>query len=380
MPDNMLQLMENWDGYSSGNRALSARQTENVGMLVKLIVNEGGLTEQQRHLALEEASGVPDFPLMFASVLNKELIPAYLDTPPVLEAVTHRGRPLPDFSQATRHRVDGIDEPLNEVAAGGPYVERDASEKQFTIQLKKYGNTFGLLWEAWLRDGADLGAFRDIGQRQARAVRRTREFLVASEIVDANGPHASLVGTNVGNQSALAVTTLTIVNLETAMTELESYSPTYATDLPIANAAKFLVVGNPQRLNAQSILSSTNIQWTDGGTAAITANRTNNVVAQEGLTLISSPWINKIATSKPLSWMLFADPRDIVGVETAVLRGHENPELWMKSPNAVAAGGAAVSPFMGDFDRDEIMWRVRDAYAAARRDVLAVWGSTGAGS
>ena len=380
MPDNMLELMENWDGYTSGNRALSARQEQEMARFVGLVMNEGGLTTRQRSLALEEAAGLPDFPLMFASVLNKELIPAYLDTPPVLEAVTHRGRPLPDFSTAERYRIDGIDEPLNEVAESGPYVEKDADEIKFTIQLQKYGNTFALSWEAWLRDGADLGAFRDIGQRQARAARRTREFLIASQIVDANGPHASLVGTNVGNQASLAVTTLTIANLETAMTELESYSPAYNTSLPIANAAKFLVVGNPQRLNAQSILSSTTIQWTDGGTAATVGHRTNNVVAQEGLTLISSPWINKIATSKPLSWMLFADPRDLVGVETAVLRGHENPELWMKSPNAVAAGGAAVSPFMGDFDRDEIMWRVRDAYAAARRDVLAVWGSTGAGS
>lgn len=380
MPDEMLQIIENWEGYGAATRALSARQDAQVAGLVKLIVNEGGLTMRRKALALEEASGVPDFPLMFASVLNKELIPAYLDTPPVLGQATRRGRPLPDFSQATRHRVDGIDEPLNEVAESGPYVEQNPSEVQFTIQLKKYGNTFGLSWEAWLRDGADLGAFRDIGQRQARAARRTREFLIASQFVDANGPHASLVGTNVGNQASLSVLTLTIENLETALEEIEAYSPAYNTDLPIANAAKFLLVGTPQRLNAQSILSSTTIQWTDGGTAATVGHRTNNVVAQEGLTLIVSPWINKIATSKTASWLLVSDPNDIAAIETATLQGHENPELWMKSPNAVAAGGGAVSPFMGDFDRDEIMWRVRDAYAAAQRDVLAVWGSTGAGS
>jgi hypothetical protein len=380
MPDQLLQIMENWNGYGAAARALSAQQTQRVGALVKLIVNEGGLTTRQRALALEEASGVPDFPLMFASVLNKELIPAYLDTPSVLGQATRRGRPLPDFSQATRHRVDGIDEPLNEVAESGPYTEQNPSEVQFTIQLKKYGNTFGLSWEAWLRDGADLGAFRDIGQRQARAARRTREFLIASQFVDANGPHASLVGTNVGNQAALAVTTLTIENLETALTELEAYSPAYNTDLPIANAGKFLAVGTPQRLNAQSILNSSTMQWTDGTGAGATAQRTNNVVAQQGLTLIVSPWINKIATSKPLTWMVVSDPNDIAAIETATLQGHENPELWMKSPNAVAAGGAAVSPFMGDFDRDEIMWRVRDAFAAAQRDVLGIWGSTGAGS
>ena len=380
MPSDMLQLMEHWEGYSTANRALSVQQNQRLDAFVGLVMNEGGLTTQQRSLALEEAAGVPDFPLLFASVLNKELIPAYQDTPPVLEPLTFRGRPLPDFSEATRHRVDGLDEPLNEVAESGSYTEKNAQEVQFTIKLKKYGNTFGLSWEVWLRDGADIGAFRDVAMRQARAARRTREWLTAIQIVDANGPHATLVGTDDGNQASLAVLTLTIENLETAMTELEAYSPAYNTDLPLANGAKFLLTGTPNRLNAQSILASSNIQWTDGTGAAATAQRTNNAVAQQGLTLIASPWINKIATSKPLTWMLFSDPRDITALETGVLRGHENPELWMKSPNAVAAGGAAVSPFSGDFDRDEIIWRVRDAYAVAQRDVLGVWGSTGAGS
>lgn len=46
-------------------------------------------------------------------------------------------------------------------------------------------------------------------------------------------------------------------------------------------------------------------------------------------------------------------------MEIGFLTGHETPELFMQSPNAVRVGGGAVDPMDGDFRTDSIDWKVR---------------------
>ena len=61
----------------------------------------------------------------------------------------------------------------------------------------------------------------------------------------------------------------------------------------------------------------------------------------------------------------------------ARLRGHEEPEIFMKNPNAIKIGGGQ-DPFNGDFDYDSVEYKVRHVCGAAVADYRGSYASTGA--
>jgi hypothetical protein len=62
------------------------------------------------------------------------------------------------------------------------------------------------------------------------------------------------------------------------------------------------------------------------------------------LKVVVDPYIPVIATTHgDTSWFMFADPNySREAIRIGFLRGHETPEIWMKSPNAVRVGGGAM--------------------------------------
>jgi len=81
------------------------------------------------------------------------------------------------------------------------------------------------------------------------------------------------------------------------------------------------------------------------------------------------PYIPVIDTSQNLNtWYVFADPSQGAAMEFGYLRGHETPEICMKSSDKVSVGGAALSPFSGDFATDNIFYRVRIVKGSTQLD------------
>lgn len=66
-------------------------------------------------------------------------------------------------------------------------------------------------------------------------------------------------------------------------------------------------------------------------------------------------------------------------MEMAYLRGHEMPEICMKSSDKVTVGGAALSPFSGDFATDNIMYRVRIVHGGTQLDPRYAYSQDGSG-
>jgi hypothetical protein len=64
-------------------------------------------------------------------------------------------------------------------------------------------------------------------------------------------------------------------------------------------------------------------------------------------------------------------------VELGFLQGHEEPQITMKSPNAVMVGGGDVNAFAGDFDTDSIEFRVRHVVGGLAMDPRMIVGSFG---
>ena len=81
------------------------------------------------------------------------------------------------------------------------------------------------------------------------------------------------------------------------------------------------------------------------------------------------------------SWWLFAAAS--IGrpaIEIGFLRGHESPEIFIKSPNVQAAGAGSVDAMNGDFDTDSIMYKVRHVFGGTQLDPKATVMSNGSGA
>ena len=55
-------------------------------------------------------------------------------------------------------------------------------------------------------------------------------------------------------------------------------------------------------------------------------------------------------------------------MEFGYLRGHETPEICMKSSDKVSMGGGDLSAFSGDFATDNIFYRVRIVKGSTQLD------------
>ncbi|GAF98587.1 unnamed protein product, partial [marine sediment metagenome] len=225
-------------------------------------------------------------------------------------------------------------------------------ERKHYYAVKKYGRQFDISWEAIIND--DLGALRDTPMRFAKAARRAEEFYLTSLFWELAGPIDAYFAA-AGGAGAVATVPLTIGNLETGVAAMAAYTDVGGS--PIMNKPKYLMIGPALEFTARQILTSANKMWLQGATALAAlpdvAHPMTNVIAQYGLQLLINPWIPIICTDHgTTTWALFSDPSDIPAAEVGKLRGHESPELFMKSSDQVAVGGGLTNPMGGDFATD----------------------------
>ena len=144
---------------------------------------------------------------------------------------------------------------------------------------------------------------------------------------------------------------------------------------PIMATPKYLVVCPALEFTARQILTSAVVQRLAGATTIAGVPDpyygTSNVITQVGLQLIVDkylPIVNAAANDTDTQWYLFSDPSDVAALEAAHLSGHENPEIAMKNSDKVSVGGGPISPFDGDFATDNVFYRVREVFGAAKMD------------
>ncbi|HUM45207.1 MAG TPA: hypothetical protein PKI14_19850, partial [Fervidobacterium sp.] len=90
-----------------------------------------------------------------------------------------------------------------------------------------------------------------------------------------------------------------------------------------------------------------------------------------------NPYLPMINTANgSTAWYVLPDPADIFCLVLARLTGHEEPEIFMKSPNATKLGGGQ-DPFSGDFEHDTIEYKVRHICGAAIADYRGSYASSG---
>jgi len=374
--------MEAWNGYIPVRKTLDESA---IASALDLIQNKAGLSPRRHAAMLEEAIVTTDFPYLFGQVIDRQLLANYkgvdADWKNYMKVTT-----VPDFNTVRREKLHGTDHRLPEVPEKGEYHPSTPTNCRYTYNVKKYGRQFDISWESIINDS--LGAFGDVPQRMAQAAARTEYYFATSLFAASNGDgNSSLFGntiTDCGQDiTNLGTLPLTISNLETTMGLMAAQ--TNPAGEPLGIRAKHLVVGPALEMTARSILTSTVKMWTgesidvDGTKIYSTPYPTTNVIPQLGLQLHVNPYIPVIDTTHgDTSWYLFADPNDVAAMEFGYLRGHETPEIVMKSSDKVMPNGGAVSPFSGDFASDNIMYRVRVVFGGTPMDPRAAYLQSGA--
>ena len=308
---------------------------------------------------LQEAMTRSDFPLLFADILDRQLLGSYQETTPTWAAYAKRGV-VNDFRTVKRFAVDGAEGPLDPVEEMEEYKEGELSEDADTYSVRKYGRKLGLSWEALIND--DLDALRDLPSRLARGARRTESRFATSLFVDENGPHASLYNGGFGN-IVPGNPALSIEGLQEAFITLSRMVD--EDNEPIVLDVVTLVVPPALEVTAMNILNALQIEASSMGGSSDQVLIAQNWMKNK-VNLAVEPYIPHVASTDngDTSWWLFPQPS--VGrpaLEVGFLRGYEEPALYEKVPDARRVGGGEV---LESFDNDSRQWRVRHVFGGTR--------------
>ena len=317
-----------------------------------------------------ETMSTSDFPGLLGGVIDRTLLGGYRPYPTSYQDWCSIYRDAKDFRELERHFLDLGDGALTKVKEAEEYPYASLDEGKYTYKVEKFGRKFKFSWEAFVND--DLSALTTIPSRLGIAAKRTTEKLATSLICDANGPDATFFSDANGNKLTLA---LNAANLKTAAGVMADLSD--KGDEPIFNDPAVLVVPPALKITAQEIVKTIQTEISSGTDTTI---KTPGLFGN--LKVSVAPYISKIVTAGTVgktSWFLFADPAQLErpAVEIGFLRGHEEPQLFMKSANASMIGGGDVGAFGGDFDSDSIEFKVRHIVGGVAMDYCGAVGSFG---
>lgn len=374
---DFLELMEAGEKLETNLKSASQRIVnfdEKFVKFVELIGNKAGMASHKRRFLMKEAETTSDFPTLFGTVLERTLLARYQIAKPEWRQYVKTGTQN-DFRTQWAMKTYGLQSNLPVVKERGEYKSDKLSDGKYTINVQKYGRTFGLSWEAVIND--DLGAFSDVPDRLANAALRTEYIQAVKLFVSSTGPNATLFSTSqahpidggtVTNKGTLTLNGATAIdNIATTITAMRKQ---YDEDgEPIMITRFHMVVPPDLEVAALKALSSNAlIAIGQGNSAAVQTNE--NIVAKFPITLHVNPYLPLVDTTHgTTTWYVFADPTaDGPAVQLNFLRGHESPELVQKMSDKITLGGGAVSPLEGDFDSDSMQWRVRHIVGGTQID------------
>lgn len=323
---------------------------------------------------LEEAMTSSDFPLMFGDILDRRLLAAYEAAPVSWPDYCARSTVV-DFRDVYRYKVEGAGGVLPKVPEKAAYTETSLAEVRYNYAVARYGVKLGVSWQTILND--NLQSFNRVPADMANGARHTEEDYATRLFVDANGPHASVfTAGNVNKVTGNPV--LSLAALHTAMTVLSAMRD--ANGKPIIIRGVVLVVPPALEPTANNIVNATQVLLAgNGGTT--TEQLWGSNWANKRFRVSVNYYIPVIATTNgDTSWFLFADPNNgMPAIEMGFLAGHETPEVTMKVANATYVGGGAVPALEGDFEDDNVWYRVRHVLGGSAINPKQAVGSNGTG-
>lgn len=339
-------------------------------------------------LDLEEAMVAGDFQHAIFDILDREVMAKYQDIAPVwtqyVSTTTVR-----DFRPKRMVDLLGGKAALDKVAELDEYPARSISKALYNLSVAKYGGRFALSWEAMIND--DLDELRNLPDNLAVAAVDTESRVAASLLTDGNGPNDALfnatawgrtfdqeAGTWSGGSSNL-ITGNPVLSIDNLYAALSAIGQRKDPDgRPIVVQGYKLVVPAALEFAARKILAVVEIRDTTGNQVIISNNYVSGRVQ-----LVVDPWLDVLdkGANAATTWYVLPDPSaSRKALFLGKLRGHETPDLRVKSSTGERVGGGAIDPSEGSFDVDDIQYRVRHVVGAVGTDMIATAVSNGSGS
>lgn len=321
---------------------------------------------------IQETMTRSDLPyFLLGTALDRALLKAYREYPADWEGYVYHEK-AKDFRTVERLYEFGGEGALERVRELAPYEYAKLQEGKYTFSVAKYGRKIGFSWESYKND--DLGVLKRIPEKLARGARRTEHRLITSLFVDSSGPKSALFSAS-PPKSNLGTAALSITALQAGFEAIGAHKDENGE--PIYTENVHLVVPPSLEITGKSIINAIELQYTEAEGAFMW--KTTNWMKTR-ITLHVNPYLPIINTTNgTTAWFLFPEPSDIEVLVMAKLTDHEEPEIFMKNPNAVKLGGGE-DVFGGDFDTDSIEYKVRHICGGALFDWRGCYASTGAGS
>ena len=326
---------------------------------------------------LREALSTSDFPLLFGSVLDRELMAQYEALPSVWSQFARRTT-VRDFRAKKLVDLIGGRGILEKVPELDEYPERKPTEGEYSLTVAKRGAIIRLSWEMIVND--DLDSFRRLPQDLAQSAIETEDYVATQLLTDGDGPNAALFNATAVNGSSTNLLSgnpaLTTTSLSDALTAISNRRD--RDNRPVAINGFALVVPPALEVAARNILGATEIRITSGSQTTIVGNWLSGKV-----TLVVDPWLPVVdqGAAAATTWYLVPLPAaQRPAIVVGFLRGHEAPDLRVKSDTGMRVGGGAIPAEDGSFEVDDVAWRVRHVVGGTVVDGFAAAASTGAGS
>jgi hypothetical protein len=373
------QIYNSGDGVSAGARRRENNPVYRDSLMRALDLYEGVIGgNPYAALKFREAMTTSDFPLLFGDILDRQLYAKYQQIPVNWDRIAKRGT-VRDFRNVSRYTIDGAESSLPEVDELTEYPAAALTEARYQYKVTKRGRRIPMSWETWLN--GDLNQFQDLPTRLANAARRTEERFVTDLYAGASGPDSTFFTAGHAN-IVTANPALSVAALQTAFTVLSAQLDTDSEPIYIETVT--LVVPPALEVVARNIINATEIIAAAGGGDGTGADQLRTVNwMRNKLEIVVNPYLPLISSTAngSTSWYLFANPNQgRPAAEIGFLIGHETPEVWMKSADAVRVGGGMVSAEEGSFDLDAMQWRVRHVIGGSLIDYRMAVASNGTGS
>ena len=273
--------------------------------------------------SIKAAFSTVSLPGILSNVAQKKLLQAYR-AQPIIATRLCTSADLSDFKENQRFRLTDIGD-LKPVGADGEIKDGGVSEEKAVNQLDTYAKKFCLTRKMIIND--DLGAFLKVptamGNRAARLVDQLFfERLLANPTMSDGKP---LFASNHKNLLSGATSALSADSLKKAIQLF--LNQTDADGQPISVEPSILLVPTALKFLAQELTQGPTLVMSGG--AENTIRPSVNVLANEGLTIVSSPYLSntKYNGASETAWYLFGKPGTVDTFEIGYLKGKRTPTV-----------------------------------------------------
>lgn len=303
---------------------------------------------------LAEAFSTSDFTLAAFAAIDTEMLRQYDELPSTWRGYT-TVTTVEDFRPKrllTKWRATIGFEKVPELTE---YPAEDARGKAlYEIAVAKYGRRFAISWESWINNEA-IQEFEDLPGTLARQARETEAINAASNLVAANRNGVNTAFFKTANGNAPTALPLTLDNLDTVLNSMAS-KKSVVTGKVVATPELQVVVPKALERTIQRILEIRTIRKTTGDTELEYGNYVN-------VDYVVDPMLDywNTGSKSATTWYVVPKPQgpSLPALWAAFLRGHEQPDLRVKSSASQRVGGGEVSPLEGSFEIDDIQYRGR---------------------